>query len=78
MPYLFPPMLEQLVREELASGEYGSEDDVLLEAMRSLRERNETIAAIREGLADTEAGRVFPLEEVDAEMREKYQISHDV
>ena len=32
MSYPFPPVLEQLVQEELATGVYSSEDDVLLEA----------------------------------------------
>lgn len=36
------------------------------------RERAETIAAVREGVADAEAGRVYSLEEVDAEIRKKY------
>ena len=35
MSYPFPPMLDQLVREELATGAYRSEDDVLVEAMQA-------------------------------------------
>ncbi len=40
MSYQFPPELNQLVQEGLASGGYGSEDVILLEAMRLLRERD--------------------------------------
>jgi len=61
MSYPFPPVLNQLVREELATGAYRSEDDVLVEAMRALRDRDETIAGIREGLSDFDAGRVRSL-----------------
>ena len=37
MAYPFPPMLDQLVREELATGVYRSEDEVLVEAMQRPR-----------------------------------------
>jgi len=40
MNYPFPPELHQLVQEGLASGDYSSEDNMLLEAMHLLRERD--------------------------------------
>ena len=67
-------MLDQLVREELATGAYRSEDDVLVEAMQALRDRDEAIAGIREGLSDLDAGRVRSLADVDAELRTKLGI----
>ena len=75
MSYAFPPELQRLVREELATGTYCSEDDVLVEAIQALRERDASIAAIREGLADLDAGRVHPLDDVDVELRTKYGIA---
>ncbi len=39
------------------------------EALARWREQEETIAAIREGLADVEAGRVRPVEDVIRELR---------
>lgn len=78
MAYGFPPDLDRMVREELAAGTYRSEDDVLVEAMQALRERDESLAGIREGLADMHAGRVRPLGDVDAELRTKYGIPHNV
>ena len=75
MAYSFPPMLDQLVREELATGTYRSEDDVLVEAMQALRDRDEAIAGIREGLSDLDAGRVRSLGDVDAELRTKHGIA---
>ena len=77
MSYLFPPMLGRLVREELAFGAYKSEDDVLVEDMQALRDRDETIAGIHEGLADLDAGRVRPLDDVDAQLRTKHGIARN-
>ena len=75
MSYPFPPALDQMVREELATGVYHSEDDVLVEAMQALRDRDEAISGIREGLSDMGAGRVRPLGDVDSELRTKHGIA---
>jgi predicted transcriptional regulator len=75
MSYAFPPPLDRLVREVLAAGAYRSEDDLLLEAVQVLRERDEAVAGIREGLADLEAGRTRTLREVDDELRKKHSLS---
>jgi hypothetical protein len=75
MSYPFPPVLDRLVREELATGVYNSEDDVLVEAMQALRDRDEAVAGVREGLSDFSAGRVRLVGDVDAELRTKYGIA---
>jgi predicted transcriptional regulator len=75
MSYPFPPVLDQLVREELATGAYRSEDEVLVEAMQALRDRDEAIAGIQEGLSDLDAGRVRSLADVDSELRTKHGIA---
>lgn len=77
MPYRFPPEIDRLIHEELALGDYANEDEVLLAAMRALREQDETLAAIQEGLNDLDAGRVRPLADVDAELRAKHDIARD-
>jgi predicted transcriptional regulator len=77
MSYPFPPVLDQLFREELATGVYRSEDEVLVEAMQALRDRDQSIAGIREGLADLNAGRVRLLGDVDAELRSKHGIARN-
>jgi Arc/MetJ-type ribon-helix-helix transcriptional regulator len=41
MSYAFPVQIQDLIQEELATGLYASENDVLLEAMRLLRDRDE-------------------------------------
>ena len=77
MSYAFPPELERLIRQELSTGVYASEDDLLLEAMRVLHDRDEAIAGIKEGLSNLEAGRVRTLNAVDEELRMKHAIPHD-
>lgn len=77
MSYPFPPMRDRLVRDELATGIYNSEDDVLVEAMQALRDRDEAIAEINEGLSDLDAGQVRPLADVDAELRTRHGIARN-
>ena len=77
MSYQFPPELDQLVKRQLARGEYDSEDAVLIAAMRSLEQQQEDLAAIREGIEDMEAGRVQSLRDFDREFREKKSIRQD-
>jgi Arc/MetJ-type ribon-helix-helix transcriptional regulator len=60
MNYPFPATIRQLVEERLESGRYTSEDEVLLSALQSLREYDEAVADIQEGLDDEAAGRVRP------------------
>ena len=58
----------------LASGAYRSEDDLLMEAVQVLRDRDEAVAGIREGLADLDGDRTRTLREVDDELRKKHSI----
>jgi Arc/MetJ-type ribon-helix-helix transcriptional regulator len=72
MSYQFPPDVEKLVRHYMASGVYTSEDELLRAALTTLGEFSmapealddeyrQTVAALREGIADAEAGRMRPL-----------------
>jgi len=72
MAYEFPPDIEQCVKSQLATGEYQTQDDVLREALNALSRQDEEIRAIREGIADMEAGRYRSLDEVDAGIRRKH------
>jgi putative addiction module CopG family antidote len=67
------PKLDRLLQEKLASGRYGTVEDVLTAALRALNHEEDTIAAIEEGHQDSLAGRYQTLEEADAEFR-KYGI----
>ncbi len=50
MADVFSPELLQLVQQELATGRYKSEEEVLLEAMRLLRERDANLKRFRANL----------------------------
>ena len=77
MTYQFPPDLDQDIKERMASGLYSSEDDVLRDALRALRSRDQEVAAIQEGVDDMKAGRVMPLREFDRTFRERNDIPQD-
>jgi hypothetical protein len=75
MQYPFPAEIEQLVTAQMASGKYPSENDVLLHALRTLKDFNESVADIQDGIADEAAGRMRPLREVDTDMRQQLGFS---
>ncbi len=74
MSYVLSPQLTHIVQEKVASGLYQNEEEVMATALALLADRDTTVAAIKEGLADLTAGRVRSLEEADAELYAKYQI----
>ena len=75
MSYEFPPDVDEQIRQRLASGRYGSEDDVVREAFEALRAQEElqlfrqSIAVAREQVA---RGDAQPLD-VDAVMKRVHQ-----
>jgi putative addiction module CopG family antidote len=87
MSYAFPSELQQLVQNELAKGNYANEDEVLLQAMRVLREREEAVqqwrAEIRSRIESLDRGQGIELEdeqglrafaeEIKAEGRRAYE-----
>lgn len=66
------PELEETIREEMASGKYASEEQLLREALLALREQREDFAAIQAGIDDWQAGRTRPFEEVAEEIRQEF------
>jgi putative addiction module CopG family antidote len=52
MSYGLPQQLQQLVRQELATGSYSSEDELLLEAVRLLHQREEDLREFKAQLQD--------------------------
>ncbi|HZG09559.1 MAG TPA: type II toxin-antitoxin system ParD family antitoxin [Allosphingosinicella sp.] len=69
--------LETVVSDLVSSGRFSSTNDVLREGVRLVEEREARLAAldaaIAVGLADIEAGRTKPLEEVAARLEAKYR-----
>jgi antitoxin ParD1/3/4 len=69
--------LERFVTELVGSGLYESESDVLREGVRLLQERERRLAeldaSIARGLADVEAGRTIPIDEVFDALRARLE-----
>ena len=67
--------LEAVVNDLVANGRYNSKSEVLREGVRLVQEREaalaEFYAKLDQGLADIEAGRTYPAEEVFADLRER-------
>ena len=66
--------LEQAVSDLVATGRYNSKSEVLREGVRLVQEREarfrELAAKLQAGQDDIDAGRVYPADEVFAELRE--------
>jgi predicted transcriptional regulator len=71
MSYAFPPAIKQLLDQNMATGMYQSEDDVLQAALHVLSDYNATVADIRQGMIDYEHGRGQPLSEAMADIRQQ-------
>ena len=56
MAYQFPPDVDKLVRERMATGNYASEDELLRNALLALSEEEEDLAAVREAVAELKGG----------------------
>lgn len=76
--YDFPPQLDELLQEQLSSGEYASEDDVLLAALQSLQATSDDRAAVREALDTLDAGEQgVSLQEAFDEVRRRNNVTSD-
>ncbi len=71
--------LEAVVEDLVRNGRYNSKSEVLREGVRLVQEREAALAELwaklEVGIADIEAGRVRPAEEVFAELRAKFGLS---
>lgn len=68
-----PPEMAAFIRRKVESGLYGSNSEIIREALRGLMERERRLeqldGAIAQGLADAEAGLVQEIEAVRQELR---------
>jgi putative addiction module CopG family antidote len=70
MPCAFPPDLRDLIGEQMASGNFASEDDLLRSALQALAEDEQDLIAIREAVAEWESGdEGIPLQQAFAMIR---------
>ena len=61
MQYVFSPEIKRLIDQNMATGFYSSEEDVVQAALHVLSDYHATIADIRQGMIDYEEGRGQPL-----------------
>lgn len=70
-----PPELEPFVNQEFATGRYASREEVVVQALRWLRdERHEAVAGINQGIDDVAAGRTQPISEAFADIRKEFGV----
>ena len=69
--------LEKFVARMVKAGRYGSKSELLREGVRLVQDREAKLAALNaalaRGIADAEAGRVKPAEEVFNRLEAKYR-----
>ena len=76
MPYPFPPDLDQLVKERMASGIYDSEEDLIRCALLALEHEEEDVRAIEQAIQEWQSGDAgIPLDEAFAAIRARHGIS---
>jgi len=70
-----PAEMVRVIREKVAAGAYGSNSEVIREALRGWIEREHRLAtldaAIARGVADAEAGRVQDVDAVRDELKRR-------
>ncbi|MDJ0447341.1 type II toxin-antitoxin system ParD family antitoxin [Methylocystis sp. JR02] len=69
--------VEHVIERLVATGRFSSKDEVIREGVRLLEERERKLekldAALSRGIADAEAGRVTPADDVFDRLERKYQ-----
>lgn len=74
--------LEQFVSSLVAAGRYNSKSEVLREGVRLIHEKETRLAAldasIARGLADADAGRTSPIDQVFDRLEAKYRAMDNV
>jgi Arc/MetJ-type ribon-helix-helix transcriptional regulator len=78
MSYHFPPELDKLVKQQMRSDVYGSEDELLLAALRTLEDEQADWAAVEESLNTLDRGEQgHSLEDAFEIVRRRHNIPQD-
>ena len=76
-----PPEMASFIRQKVNSGLYGSNSEIIREALRGMMDRDRRLerldTAIAQGVADAEAGRVQDIDDVRAELRGRFAVGSD-
>jgi antitoxin ParD1/3/4 len=71
-----PPEMARMIREKVSTGAYGSNSELIREALRGWLDRDRRLAAldaaIAQGVADADAGRVRGIDEVRSALRARF------
>ncbi len=81
MTVALPMEMAVVIREAVESGDYASSSEVFRDAIRDWKHKRQLqrqevahiLSGVQQGLADLQAGRVKPAEEVLSRLEEKYQ-----
>lgn len=71
MSHAFPPEIRHLIDQNMATGMYASEEEVLQAALHALSEYHATVADIRQRMSDYEQERGEPLSEAMHDIRQQ-------
>jgi predicted transcriptional regulator len=71
------PEIQSLIQQEMATGLYADEQQVISAALKTLREEREMLAGIDRGLADSAAGRGKTIADFDRDFRARHGIGDD-
>ena len=78
MTHQFPPEIDELIRKQMATGQYESEDQLLIDALRSLESEQQEWLAIKESLDTLDQGEQgVSLDEAFESVRTKHNIPQD-
>ena len=72
MPIPFPPEIESFLEHEVASGSYGSREELIVAAIELLKQRQVDLARLKTEIAEGFEGEGIPGDEVFANLRAKY------
>ena len=75
MNYEIPAQLQSLIAQKMSTGRYASQDELLAEALHALDDYEAAVADIQQGIEDEATGRMRPLDEVNADIRQKLGFS---